>query len=455
MPVLLALTFAGTLDAASAPLAPRTRTASASRGVSASLPDTVLAQVGAHRRISTADFRRAWAQVAPPARPDSLTPQAAREFLELLIGKEALAEAALRETWVWTHAESVQFNALRDRLTLQAALEEPLHEARRNLERAGAGAADEPQAGRVARDSAVARMHPVFDDSLLVRLARAFAALPKPSRDSGLFAQLRVLGHNPVVDPRDPLSVAARTTEGDYRVCDLMDWWKTLNPLARPRVETLEQMRDLIGNGVFERKLRRVAGTLDLEHRPDIAEALARQREYLAVTHLVQRDVYDSLTADSLTLKAFYHRDPDEYTIPVRVRCLRLVLASRADAGRMAVRLRDPAEAESLAAMSERRRLGYTLDLTAAGDSALFAQALQAGPGAVIGPDPVADGWVVARVIAVLPAERRTFEQARTLVEHAWYSAEGERRMVELIERMRRSSRVIVNERPLARLATR
>src|SRR5207249_522478 len=157
--------------------------------------------------------RRSWAQVAPPARPDSLTPQAAREFLELLIGKEALAEAALRETWVWTHAESAQFGALRDRLTVQAALEEPLDEARRNLERAGAGAVDPQQAGLAARDSAAARMHAAFDDAVLARLARAFRALPRPSPDSGIFAQLRVLGMNPLVGPRDSLSIAATTTE--------------------------------------------------------------------------------------------------------------------------------------------------------------------------------------------------------------------------------------------------
>jgi hypothetical protein len=214
-------------------------------------------------------------------------------------------------------------------------------------------------------------------------------------------------------------------------------------------------MRDLVRNGVFERTLRRLAAARDLEHRPDIVEALVRQREYLSVTHLVQRDVYDSLEADSLTLLAFYRRGPDEYTIPTRVRCLRLVLESRAGAGQMAARLRDPAEAESLAAMSERQRLGYTLDLTAAGDSALFAKALRAGPGVVFGPDSVADGWAVARVIAVLPARQRTFDEARALVEHAWYGAEGERRMVELIARIRRSTRVIVNQRPLARLASR
>lgn len=426
--------------------------ASARRAAAAALPDTVLAQVGPRRRISIADFQRSWKQVSPPARPDSLTPQGAQEFLRLLVGKEVLAEAALRTTWVWTRAESARFNTLRDRLTLEAALAEPLAQARADLGRAGTRKAAEQLVGRAARDSAVARMQVSFDEKLVGRLTRAFAALPKPSRDSGLFAQLRVLGRLPATDPGDSLAAVARTAEGDYRVRDLLEWWKMLNPLARPRVETPEQMRDVVKNGLFERKLRRFAATLDLQHRADIAAALDREIEYIAVSHLVQREVYDSLTPDSLTLRTFYDRHRDEYRIPARVRALRLELPDRADAGRMAARLRDPAEAESLGAASERQRLGYTADLTAERDSALFAQGMRAGAGTVVGPDSVSGGWAVARVIALLPPEERSFEQARTLVEHHWYGVEGERRMVELIERLRRSTRVVVNERALGRL---
>lgn len=454
-PVLVALALAGPAAAApatGAPTAPHKPRATVAHRPMAALPDTILAQVGARRRISISDFQHAWAQVEPPARPDSLTPKAAQEFLRLLVGKEALAEAALRETWAWTHAESAKFDALRDRLTLQAALAEPLAEARANLARAGTRDADDPQAGLVARDSVMVRMQVAFDDAQVERLTHAFKALPRPSSDSGLFAQMRVLALNPHVEPRDSLAVLARTTEGDYRVGDLMDWWKSLNPLARPRVETQEQMRDLAKNGIFGRKLRAVATTLDLEHLPEIAKALDRQREFLAVSHLVEREVYDSLDADSVTLLRFYRRDPDEYTIPARARCLRLVLPTRADAGRMALRLRDRAEAESLAAQAQRQRLGYTVDVTATSDSALFAQALRAGPDAVIGPDSVAGDWRVVRVIAFLPPEPRSFDQARKLVEHQWYSVEGERRMVDLIERVRRSSRVVLNPRALVRL---
>src|SRR5262252_1496218 len=70
------------------------------------LPDSVLATIDARRIITVGDFHRGWAAVAPPARPDTLTPQVARQFLDLLIDKELLAARASEETWEWTAVES-------------------------------------------------------------------------------------------------------------------------------------------------------------------------------------------------------------------------------------------------------------------------------------------------------------------------------------------------------------
>jgi len=52
-------------------------------------------------------------------------------------------------------------------------------------------------------------------------------------------------------------------------------------------------------------------------------------------------------------------------------------------------------------------------------------------------------------VLEVLPPQPRSFEKARALVENHWYGVEGERRMVELIERLRKRARVVVNDRAL------
>ena len=80
------------------PAASREAAQPAARARGGTLPDTVLARIGAGREVSHSRFLAAWKQLGPSQRPDSLTPETAREFLQLLIGKEALG---LRERWVW------------------------------------------------------------------------------------------------------------------------------------------------------------------------------------------------------------------------------------------------------------------------------------------------------------------------------------------------------------------
>ena len=79
--------------------------------------------------------------------------------------------------------------------------------------------------------------------------------------------------------------------------------------------------------------------------------------------------------------------------------------------------------------------------------------ALQAGPGAVLGPTPVKDGWEVMRVLAVLPGRERQFREVRELVAHDWNAKEGERLMRALCDRARATAGVRLNERALAQLA--
>jgi len=425
------------------------------------LPDTLLAIVGPggsgppERVIGLSRFVRAWSQVSPPARPDSLTPAGARGFLELLIGKEALGLAAARERWTWAPQESTGYATLEDRLVVAAMLDSALAAARTALGPAG-DTLDRQLLGMAARDSAVARLRPAWDDSLAARLARAFAALPRPSPDSSLMAQLRMLGAMPAVDPADTGRAVARWAGGEYRVSELLAAWHRLNPLARPRIESATQVRDLVRNGLFERRLREAGRARGLERRADIAAALANQREYYDVSHLVAREVYARIPTDSLTLLRFWRETEKDWALPLRVRLTRVELPGRAEAGAMALRLRDAAQAESLEAGARRAGLDYAVELGAADDSALFARALRAGTGTVLGPDSLPrGGWSVARVVAVLPGRGRSFDEVRERVADRWYGEEGERLMRALMERERRRCRVRVNEAALAALVRR
>jgi len=417
--------------------------------------DSILAVVtgpgAAPRPITRTQFARAWSQLRPPARPDSLTPDAARRFLDLLIGKETLSLMAERETWTWTSRERYGYEALRDQLVMGTALDSAFA-----VTRATAGPAadtlDRQALGLLTRDRAVERMGIVWDDSLLARLALAFAALPRPTADSSAAAQLRMLSAAPVVDPADTGRVLARSSEGDYRASDLLASWNRLNPVYRPRVTEAAQVRDLATNGLFERMLRRRAAASGIEQRADVVARLAAERERISVSHLVDRDVYARVPSDSLTLLRFYREHEPDWALPDRVQLLQVVLASRGAADDMALRLRDEVQADSLAMQARRTGARWLREVSAAEDSALYARAAGAGTRTVLGPTPVADGWEVIRVMALMPGRARSYEEAKGLVLKRWYDVEGERRMQELLGRARAAARVEVRAPALRRL---
>ena len=283
------------------------------------MPDSVLARVGTTREVTVSGFRHGWAQVRPPARPDSLTPQHAREFLDLLIDKEALAERSMRQRWVWSPQESSQYVGYQDQLMLKVVLDSSFADVRRARRAAGDSLELDAMAlGVAARESTIARLDVRFDTLLTERLTASWRALPRPTSDSSMRAQIRMLGTMPVVSPADSGGVIATSRIGPYRVAGLLAAWRNVDPLARPRVETRAELEDLAKNGIYEHALRLDAARLHVDQHPEIVAALARRREYMAVTHLVARDVYAKLEPDSLTLVAWYTARVDSFRLPAR-----------------------------------------------------------------------------------------------------------------------------------------
>src|SRR5262249_40512326 len=154
-----------------------------------------------------------------------------------------------------------------------------------------------------------------------------------------LVSQIKVLGAMPQVE--DSLLPRPVATGRDlrYTVGDLLDAWRHTNPLSRPRVDRADQVRDLVSNGVFERVLRRDGERRQLARRPDIAQALAARREFIAVSHFVAREVYAKIVTDSVTLEQHYREHIDDWSLPLRVRLIRLTLSDRAAAVQMRLTL--------------------------------------------------------------------------------------------------------------------
>jgi hypothetical protein len=415
----------------------------------ASFGDGVLAKVGAKRTISTDDLVRASRMSA-----DSLTPESARRFLDLLVDRELLAEQASAERWTWTEAESSGFEALHDRLIMAAALDSLFQATRARLHAAGGPELDALDLGMLVRDSLVAELDLACDQSVLDRLARAWAALPRPESDSSAAAQVSMLKANPRVAAADSNAVVARSKTGEVLVGEILESWRRLSPAYRMRIESASQIRDLVANALFEHVLRERARLGGFERRPTIAAALARARDEIGIAHLLARDVFGTIHPDRVRLERHYGASRDRWTLPLRVRVLQLSTTTRVEADRLALRLRSTAEAETLRALARRAGLPYESEWTADGEGKAFQKALAAGPGIVLGPDPIDGGFRVTRIFEALPSRVPPFEEVRARVQADWTADEAERLTRQICERAKRRVGVRINGPAIARLGT-
>ena len=420
-----------------------------------SLPDSVVARVAGRRDVTISQFRRALPAPSGDAAQE-LTPAEVSGFLEVLVDRELLGEAAAAERWEWTAADSAQIEALADRLAVSAALDSALSDTRMRLAvTSGAAGPTVEEMGILTRDSTLARVGVQVDGALLARLAPAWSRLPRPTADSSLSSQLRMISALPEVAAADTDLVVARSPAGEYRVADLLAAWRHLHPAYRPRVEDAGQLEDLVRNGVFEQMLRQSAKRRGLHRRPEIVAEVARLRESLAVERLVRRDAVATGPAPPGLLEKWYREHDEPWRLPTRLHAIRLVVETREEAARTALLLRDAATAKNLAANARRAGAEFEVDLTAATDSALFAVGMRAGPGAVIGPEPLNGRWVVARIEALLPGETPPLAAVRGEVERQWRAQETERRLRELCGRLARRNTVRVNEEALQTLVDR
>ncbi len=412
-----------------------------------SQPDSVLALVG-DRLISRRELDEVMARTFPDSAPPSPTPQTRRQFLQLMVDKDALALKALSEPLQMNALQQAEYRATRDRLMLGALLDSLvapfLTRESRAASRDSLADAQEPRrrAEIALRESTLVALGPRFEPARLERVAAAFRALPEPGHDASFGHHLHHLSTVPHLEPADSSAALGSAQEDTVRGRDLLHHWQEVNPFSRPRVESVDQVKELIGNVLFERHLRRMAERLRIERRPPIQSRLAKQREFYAVSNYVDRVVWKGIPQDSLTLKRLYAKDPAYWAVPARARVIRLDGGSRPEAESLAVLLRDPVRAESLRVQSGRAGAGLEWYVNSADDQALHAELAAAGQGAVVGPF-VRDGrMVVVRVLQLIPRRERSFSEAETLVRKKWMDEEGERRMRALLDRLRGRTKV-------------
>jgi hypothetical protein len=425
-----------------------------SGGSAGPLPDSILARVGRTREVTVSRFRVAWKQVQDPQHPDSLTPERAKQFLDLMIDKEALGGRAMAAAYPWPPRDSLSLRIYADQLVMKAVLDSALRETARRRQRSGEPELRRMDLGVAARETAATSLDIRYDAVVCARMALLWKALPNPVSDSSIAAQNRMRSQNPDVPVSDTMLVVARSKVGDYRVSELLQQWRYLDPWSRPRVETPDAIQELVRNGLFERLLRRQVAERRLERRPDVAAEIERRREYIAVSAYVDHEVYATIRPDSAAMMEWYRKHPGDYRLKDRARIARWTLPDRASAGRLAALMLDPVRAESLIARGRRNGADFVQEITAASDSSMFREATRVGAGTVIGPDTLDGAWRVARVMALVDGRPQTFAEAKPQIAKDMIDAIGEERMRALVTRVRKETPVRVNPRAVELMLT-
>jgi len=369
--------------------------------------------------------------------PDSITPERARQFLDLLADEAVLTAAAEKAAPAWTDDDRAAHAQLEDRLVLRAALDSVLDATRRAEPDS---ATDAQSVGLRARTRVVQALAIRWDAARVGRLTAAFRALPRLTADSTLAAQLRMLAVTPVLSRADSAGAIARAGRDSVTGRDVVASWSRIGMERRPRIESDEHVRNLAENLLFERALRAAAARGSFRHDPSIRAVIEAHARQTTLQRWLEHEVLAAIPDDSSAVRDYFAAHRAEWALPLRVRGIRLTLGDRASAERIALQLRDAAAADTLAARSLRRGADYRFEVTAASDSVLFRRALAAGPGAVVGPVADASGWWVARVGVVVPGRERSFDEVADAVTQRWYASEAERRTLALATRLRAAS---------------
>ena len=421
------------------------------------LPDSVLLRIERpgqpHEDINQRRFLRAIRLLG--GAPDSLTPGDRDRFLDLVVEQRLLATWAARGATPWAHADSLQFLGERDNILVRAALSDEFSRIEQRRRELGQTELDEQAMGIAARESLMLELKPEFDRDLLKVVGSYFAELPQPTPDMSPLQQIALTKKMPNVPDADTNKVLARSRLGEFRVRDLLNDWRRLSSVYRPRIKDDEAVRALVQNSLFERLIRESAARPELERRAEVAAVIADRIEYHAVSALLQREIVGRIRTDSLAVLAHYRAHHSDFDRPAFARIVLLHLDRETAADSMAKRFAVPGEAESLAVRAERGGVHYVLNVTAQSDSALYARVVRTGVGGVSGPERGDAGWRVFKVLALEPRAARAFRDVRAEAEGSWYEFESERRVRGLIDGLKAQAKLHRNEPALRALVLR
>jgi hypothetical protein len=290
-----------------------------------------------------------------------------------------------------------------------------------------------------------------FDDEGMEFLLREQLKLP-PRNDVDTTTGMPIFQATmrlPEIAPSDTGRVLARAGGRAFTIGDYLAFWNRVAAYERPEVRERGSLEGVVDRIALAPELTRLGHERGLDRDPKLLERLDRMREGYAVDHYFVDEIVSKVKFEDAALKKLFAADPGHYDDRASISSHIIVVDRRSLADSLLGKLKAGASFGDLARQysteGESGKHGGDIGMQYYGtqknvglEDAMFATA----PGQLGGPEQTPEGWVLWRIDAKTPGLKRSFEEARSMVERDYRVLEADRLLDVRLAKLKKEAHV-------------
>lgn len=309
---------------------------------------------------------------------------------------------------------------------------------------------------RLLRD----RIEMVYDTANVVWTANQFQETMKISSTGG--APVISLGAQmPRFDLADTSKVLARFKGGRFTLAQFVEAYRSVNPVARPAVNTPDRLRQQIDAVVLEPQRALLAAERGYAKDPLAVEWIEKRREELMVDRLFQDSVQNYVSVSESDARRFYEQHRAQYITYPKVRYAVMAFSTQGAADSVVAQLKAGARLDQFVradSIARRPRRGSIREMRANEEGQTFHtqlfQDLKPGELLLNGPDEKGD-YLVLQSLDFDPGHQLSFEEAYSMVDSALQNQRADELLDAFLARQRKKIPILRRDDLLQRFTLR
>jgi hypothetical protein len=257
----------------------------------------------------------------------------------------------------------------------------------------------------------------------------------------------------PVIAPADTGHAVARTKDRVFTIGDYLQYWGRVQPYARPEVRERPSLEGAVDRLALAGEILRLGLERNLAEDPAIVDQVEHRRTGFEVDHYFHDEVESKVQVTDAALRKFWAKDTEHYNDRAALESHIILLDRKSQADSLLAQLKNGASFSELArthsmdgrTAAEGGKVGLQYRGTQENvglEDAMFDTPI----GGLGGPEKTPQGWVIWRVDSSTPAVKRTFEQARSMVERDYRILEADRILTAKLIALRQAAHVKIFE---------